>query len=355
MKSLARKNTFLPIVGGLLFAFALMPACAESQTKIKLGTLLPDGTSQVNSLKAMGQQWKDQTHNGVTLTIYPGGSMGSEANLIKKMRIGQLDAATISVGGLSEIDPFVGAVQKIPLLFHSLDEMEYVRGKLESDMNARLEAKGFVVLFWSDAGWVNIMSTKPYTRPDDFKKGKIFVTSDDHNEIELINRLGFTAVPLDWSSTLTSLQTGMIDTVPMTPFYAESLQLDTVAKHLLNVHYVTLVGATVMTKRTWDNLTPEQRDILKKTGAIAGKEIQARSRAEADEAIAAMKKRSNLEVHEVSPALEEEWRKFCETVYPKIRGTMVPADVFEKAIALVAEYRAQSKPAAAGEAKKGRP
>lgn len=336
-------------------AFAFVPSLTHAQTKIKLGTLLPDGTSQVNSLKAMGQQWKDQSHNAVTLTIYAGGSMGSEQDLISKMRIGQLQAATISVGGLSAIDPNIGAVQKIPLLFHSLDEMEYVRGKLASEMDSRLEAKGFIVLFWSDAGWVNIMSTKPYLRPDDFKKGKVFVTSDDHNEIELINRLGFTAVPLEWSSTLTSLQTGMIDTVPMTPFYAEASQLDTVAKHLLKLNYVTLVGATVITKRAWDNLSPDQRDILKKTGAVAAKEIQARSRAEADEAITAMKKRSNLQVHEVSPALEDEWRKFCETVYPKIRGGMVPADVFDKAVALVAEYRAQPKSSASTDPKKERP
>jgi len=336
-------------------ALMFITTLTSAQTKIKLGTLLPDGTSQVTSLKAMGQQWKDQSHSAITLTIYAGGSMGSEQDLISKMRIGQLQAATISVGGLSAIDPYVGAVQKIPLLFHSLDEMEYVRGKLESDMNSSLEAKGFIVLFWSDAGWVNIMSTKPYLHPDDFKKGKIFVTSDDHNEIELINRLGFTAVPLEWSSTLTSLQTGMIDTVPMTPFYAEASQLDTVAKHLLKINYVTLVGATVVTKRAWDTLTPEQREILKKTGAVAAKEIQARSRAEADEAIAAMKKRSNLQVHEVSPALEDEWRKFCETVYPKIRGGMVPADVFDKAVGLVAEYRSQAKPAAPSDPKKGRP
>lgn len=352
----ARKNNLLVAVGPLILALAFVPTRTSAQTKIKLGTLLPDGTSQVNSLKKMGQDWKEQTHNGVALTIYAGGSMGSEQDLISKMRIGQLQAATISVGGLSAIDPYVGAIQKIPLLFHSLDEMEYVRQKLEADMDSRLEAKGFVVLFWSDAGWVNIMSTKPYQHPDDFKKGKIFVTSDDHNEIELINRLGFTAVPLEWSSTLTSLQTGMIDTVPMTPFYAEASQLDTVAKHLLRLNYVTLVGATVITKRAWDGLTPEQRDILNKTGAVAGQQIQASSRAEADQAITAMKKRSNLQVHDVSPALEDEWRKFCETVYPKIRGGMVPADVFDKAVALVAEYRAQSKPAAAsGDAKKGRP
>jgi len=327
-------------------ALALLPSASLAQTKIKLGTLLPEGTSQVKSLRAMGQQWTAQTHNAITLTVYPG-TQGSEKQLVQKMRANTLQAATLSVGGLSEIDPSVGAIQKIPLLYHSLDEMEYVRTKLQPDMESRLAAKGFIVLFWADAGWVHILSKQPYMHPSDFKNGKIFVTADDANEINLINSLGFRAVPLEWTDVFIQLQGGGIDTVPMTPFYAEASQLDTVARHLLKINYVALVGATVVTKSAWDALTPDQQAILRKTSADTAREVQSRSRAEADEAIAAMQKRSKLEVHEVSPALEDEWRKFCETVYPKMKNTMVPADVFDKAVALVAEYRSQQKSAAA--------
>jgi TRAP-type transport system periplasmic protein len=332
------------IVALALAAFSSFAGAQTKQTKIKLGTLLPEGTSQVNSLRAMGQQWKDKSNNTITLTVYPG-TQGSEKQLVQKMRANTLQAATISVGGLCEIDPSVGAIQKIPLLYHSLDEMEYVRRKLQPEMESRLANKGFIVLFWADAGWVNILSKQPYMHPDDFKKGKLFVTADDRDEIDLINSLGFHAVPLEWTDVFIQLQGNGIDIVPMTPFYAEASQLDTVAKHLLKINYVALVGATVITKSAWDSLTPEQQNILRTTGLEAAKGIQARSRAEADEAIAAMQKRSKLEVHEVSPALEEEWRKFCEAVYPKMKNTMVPADVFEKAVALVAEYRSQNKSA----------
>jgi len=267
--------------------------------------------------------------------------MGSEKETVSRMRLGQLQAATLSVGGLSEIDPAVGALQKIPLLYRSLDEMEYVRRKLEKDIQIRLEDKGFWVLFWTDAGWVNILCRQPYAHPDEFKKGKVFVTADDHQEIELINHLGFRAVPLEWSDVFLSLQTGMVDTVPVTPFYAEASQLDTVAKHLLLLNYVPLVGATVVTKKTWEALTPEQRDVLQKAGAEAGKKIQERSRAEAQEAIEAMKKRSGLQVEAVPAGLQEEWRRFAESVYPRMRGNLIPADIFDKALSLVAEYRAE--------------
>jgi TRAP-type C4-dicarboxylate transport system substrate-binding protein len=329
---------------GVILLFSLIFQCkARAQTRIRLATLLPQGTSQYHSLEEMGQQWSAGTGGALRLTIYAGGTMGSEKEMISRMRLGQLQAATLSVGGLSEIDPGVGAIQKIPLLYRSLDEMEYVRTKLQADMESRLEQKGFVVIFWSDAGWVYILSRYPYARPQEFKRTKVFVTADDHNEVELVNNLGFQAVPLEWSDVFLSLQTGMVDTVPMTPFYAEASQLDTVAKHLLQLNYVPLVGATVVTKKSWDALTVDQREVVRKAAAEAGRRIQARSRAESQEAIEAMKKRSGLQVYVVTPDLEEEWHRFAETVYPKMRGTMIPAEVFDKTLNLVAEYRAEQK------------
>src|SRR5262249_7538374 len=161
-------------------------------------------------LEEMGQRWKANTGGAVALTIYGGGTMGSEEDAVRRMRAGQLQAATLSVGGLSEIDPNVGAIQKIPMLYHSLEEMEFVRSKLQPDLEQRLEQKGFVVLSWTDAGWVHIFSRQPYTRPQEFRsrKDKVFVTASDEKEIEIVNDLGFQAVPLEWPDVLISLQTG---------------------------------------------------------------------------------------------------------------------------------------------------
>jgi TRAP-type C4-dicarboxylate transport system substrate-binding protein len=149
-------------------------------------------------------------------------------------------------------------------------------------------------------------------------------------------------VPLEWSDVLISLQTGLVDTVPSTPFYALASQFDLAAKHLLQVDYVPLVGATVMNKKAWDALTPDQREKVLKAAVEAGKQIQAKSRAESLEAIEAMKRRG-LQVHPVSPELDDEWRHFAESVYPKMRGKMIPADIFDKTLKLVAEYRASQK------------
>jgi len=141
---------------------------------------------------------------------------------------------------------------------------------------------------------------------------------------------------------LISLQTGLVDTVPVTPFYALASQFDLAAKNLLEVNYAPLVGATVMTKRAWDALTPDQQEKVLKAAVDAGKKIRAQSRAESLEATEAMKKRG-LQVRPVPQDLEDDWRRFVEAVYPKMRGKIVPADAFDKALSLVAEYRASHK------------
>jgi TRAP-type C4-dicarboxylate transport system substrate-binding protein len=319
-------------------------ASVDAQTRIRLATLLPQGSSQYHALEEMGQHWKAATGGAISLTIYAGGTMGGEEDAVRRMRAGQLQAATLSAAGLSSIDPAVGAIEKIPLLYHSLDEMEFVCSRMQMDLEQRLEQKGFVVLSWTDAGWVYIFSRQPYSKPEEFrsKKTKLFVGASDIQEAEVVNSLGFQAVPLEWSDVLISLQTGLVDTVPTTPFYALASQYDLAAKNLLEVKYVPLVGATVMTKRAWDGLIADQREKVLKAAREAGSKIRDQSRAESQQAIEAMKKRG-LQVHPVSPELEEEWRRFVESVYPKMRGKLIPADVFDKMLSLVAEYRAVQK------------
>jgi TRAP-type transport system periplasmic protein len=318
----------------------LVPVPSSAQTKIRLATLLPQGSSQYQALEQMGQEWRTASSGKVTLTIYAGGTMGSEEEMVRRMRVGQIQAATISVGGLSEIDPAVGALQKIPMVYRSLDELEYVRSKMEPELERRLNQKGFVVLFWGDAGWVHIFSRQQALRPEDFRKTKLFVGASDQDEVKVVKGLRFNAVPLEWSDVLTSLQTGLVDTVPTVPFMALAGQYDIVARHMLEVNWVPLVGATVITKKAWDSLPADLQGTFKSAASRTGQQMQSRSRQESNEAVAAMKKRG-LQVHAVSPELDAEWRQFAEGVYPMVRGALVPAEMFDQVTRIIAEYRSK--------------
>lgn len=311
---------------------------ALAQTKIRLATLLPRGSSHFQVLEAMGQQWRSASGGSISLTIYPDGTMGDESDSVRRMRVGQIQAATLSVDGLSEIDPSVGALEKIPMVYRSLDEVEYVRAQMEPELERRFEAKGFVVLFWADTGWVHIFSRDPAMHPDEFKHTKVFVGASDIDEAGVVKGLGFQAVPLEWSDVLSGLQTKMVDTVPTAPFLSLAGQYDLVARHMLELPWVPLVGATVITKKAWDAIPQQDHEAFRQAALEAGKQMQARGRQESLEAIEAMKKRG-LQVQTVSPALMDEWERFCEAVYPRMRGSMVPADMFDEVLRLLKQYR----------------
>src|ERR1700690_4179337 len=296
--------------GKVILALALLgiglSSSASAQTRIRLATLIPSGTSYHHSLQEMGEKWKKTSNGAVALTIYPDGTMGSEDELVRRMRVGKLQAAVLTVSGLEAIDPSVGALQKMPLVYRSLDEASYVRNKMAPDLDRRFAEKGFVVLFWTDGGWVRLFSKEPGMLPDDFKKMKILVTGGDVTQSELYKSAGFKPVLLEWSDVLTSLQTGMLDALPTIPLHALSNQFYLSTHHMLEVNWIPLVGALIMTKRSWDALPQAQRDDMLKAAADCGQEFQTNNRKENQEAVESMQKRG-LQVHLVSKEAEAEW------------------------------------------------
>lgn len=314
---------------------------AASAVGIKLATLAPAGTSYDLILRQLGDKWRKTSLGEVQLRVYPGGNQGSEADIVRRMNVGELQAAMLSVGGLSEIDPTAAALQGIPMLFRSLAEQEYVRDQMRGDFERRLLARGFVVLFWGDGGWVRFFSRKPGIRPDDFKSMKIFVTaSSNASGLRIMQSLGFRPVVLDWADALIQLQTGAVDAVPAPPILALSGQFYTVVKHMTELNWAPLVGATVVTKRAWDSIPSATRELLMSDASATGRQLQEASRRESDEAVNSMKTKWGLTVHTLTPELEQQWRAFAEAIYPAIRGSLVPADVFDEARRRVAEYRA---------------
>ena len=315
------------------------PTAAQSHPRIRLATPAPAGTSYHHILQEMGEKWRHAPGGGVLLTIYPGAQMGSEADMVRRMRVGQIQAAMVTVTGLSEIDPATSALQKMPMMFRSLEEVDYVRSQLQPELERRLLEKGFVVLFWGDAGWVRFFSRAPASRPQDFKRMKMFVGAGDNDQSEIMKAAGYRPVALEWSDALTGLQTGMIDALPTVPVAALAGQFYGVARHMLEVNWVPLVGATVVTRKAWEALPPATREALAAAAREAGQKMETRSRAEANEAVEAMRRRG-LQVHAVSPEIEAEWRRVAEEFYPQIRGRMVPAEMFDQVWRVLAEYRA---------------
>jgi TRAP-type C4-dicarboxylate transport system substrate-binding protein len=311
---------------------------AGKPSKIRMATLAPKGSSFHQSLQKMGQKWRGFFDDAATTEIYTDGTMGSEFDVIRRMRIGQLQAAMLTVVGLADIEESVHALEYMPMMFRSLKEMEHVLERLRPTLEKKMLEKGFVTLFWGDAGWIRWFTSKPIRYPEDLKDMKTFVWAGDTEQSNLMIAAGYHPVPLEASDILTGLETGMIDVVSTTPTYALAGQFYRKAKYMLEVNWAPLLGATVITKKAWDSLSALDRELIMESAAVAGREIRAQSRLEAEQSVQAMEKRG-LVVQKVDQEMQTRWEIAAEEFYPKIRGSMVPEDVFDEVQQHIREYR----------------
>ena len=329
---MARTIVALLLLSGL---FAASP-----QTVIKMGTLAPEGSPWHQSLQLMGERWRKSSGGQIKLVIYPGGVLGDEPDMVNKMRIGQIQAAGLSGAGLAGIDKGVMALQ-IPMMFDSYNELDYVRELVTPRLEKVIESRGYVVLNWGDVGWVQFFTTKPVTRLADLRKMKLFTWAGGDNEtLELWKANGFRAVPLAATDILTGLQTGLIEAVPTTPLYALLNQSFGIARNMTDVKWAPLIGATVIARRVWESLPQAQRGDLLAAGREAGVSMRGAIRKMGDEAIATMERR-RLQVVRVDAADLADWRREAESVYPKMRGAQVPAELFDEVRRLRDEYRSR--------------
>jgi len=333
-------------VNRILFGMALVlgsigagVSYAAPQPVIRLGTEVPRGTTVYKLLTEMGEKWRDAPGGGARLIIYPDGTQGSEVDMVRRMRVGQLQAAVLTASGLAEIEPDLNVLQAMPLVYRSFAELEYVRNQLRTELEAKLAAKGVVVVFWGDAGWVRYFSRSQARFPDDFKRMKVYTGAGNYDQIQLMKQAGFNPVPLEWNDVLTAIQTGMIDAVPAPPLFALEGQFYSELKYMLEVNWVPLPGAVVVTKRTWDSLSPDTRQALLKTGRETGVEITAQSRRENAEAVRTMQDKHGLKVQAMTPEMTAKWEQLAESLRPAIRGKLVPAAMFDRVIDLLTKYR----------------
>jgi TRAP-type C4-dicarboxylate transport system substrate-binding protein len=314
-------------------------APAADNKALRIGTLAPKNSLYHRQLMELGEVWRAGQGAGAKYTVYPDGSQGGEAEMARRMRIGQLQGALLSVVGLREIEPSVAALQNLPLLFRNWEEVDYVREKIRAGMEKKFLDKGFVVLAWGDAGWVRFFSKEPALRPDDYKKMKFFAWGSETEQQDIMKSLGYTPVPLETNDILPAIQTGMINVVPSTPYFALAGQIYNTAGQMLDINWAPIVGALVITKKAWDDMSPEAQASLRAASDKAGVALRNQARGEVDEAVAAMKKRG-LVVNRPNAEQMREWNELADKLYPRIRGSMVPADTFDEVMRHLKAYRA---------------
>jgi len=325
-------------------ALCLLPqlSLAGDRKPVRLATLVPKGSSLHKILLAMGERLRDAPEGGLKLTIYADGTLGGEAEVVSKMRIKQLQAGLLTASGLGQIDESIKALQNLPLVYRDLDEVALVREKLAPLIQKKFEDKGFKLLFMGDVGFVHYFSKQPIRLPDDLKKVKLFTLPGDVQQVDLMKSLGLNPQPLEPTDILPALQTGLIDCVPMIPFYAQIGQFYKPAPFMLDLDWAPLVGGCVVLKELYDSYPPALQQAISSIAAETGKQVMERNRVEGQESINAMVA-AGLKLTTPTPAEVETWRAFLAPIYPKLRGGVVQAELYDLVMQTLQAHR-EKKP-----------
>lgn len=332
----------------LIIAFALgawSPATAQAPVTIKMATLVPENSSWFLVLKEVADKWNKASGGKVRVILYPGGRQGDDPDVVRKMNLGTLNAGVLTSVGVAEIDKSVYALG-IPMAFNDYDEVYAVLEKYRPRLEGSLEAKGFIVLNWADGGWVQFFAKSPVKTPDDMRKLKLFVWAGDPKTVEIWKSLRFDPRPAPSTELVTGLQTGLFEVFGAPPQVAVITRYYENAKYLTDLRWGLLLGATVIKKDAWERIPADIRPLLLQIARDAGTKLRDDIRLSGQRDIDAMKK-AGLTVIPLDAKTVELWRKTAESVYPMIRGGVVPAEAFDEVIRLRDEYRKQRSAAPA--------
>ena len=314
----------------ILIILLLLNFSEARNVVIKMATLAPEGTDWHGMLIEMGQEWKDATNGKVKLRIYPGGVLGDERDMVRKMRIGQIHAAGMTAEGLSEIvQDFAGYF--VPLVYQSIEDVQAVTDEIMPSLEKKLEKNGFKLLHFSELTWAYWFSTNPIKTPSDLKKSKFFTWAGDFKWEQVYRKAGYNPVPLATTDILSGLQTGLINTIPLPPIYALAQQSFGIANHMLDMKWGVLMAGIVIDLKTWNKIPKKyHKSLIEITNGIQNKYKNTNLNSERS-ALDAMKK-YGLKIHKISDEEIKLWDSEVKRVSQFLRGNIIPENIYDTVI-----------------------
>lgn len=321
----------------LLIALLLSVLPAQAQT-FKIATLAPDGSSWMNEMRAAGKQINERTDGRVEFRFYPGGVMGNDQSVLRKMRIGQLHGAAFTTGGIAEVYPDM-QILGLPFLFRDLNEVDFLREQLDPVFRKGLEDAGFVNFGIAEGGFAKIMSTRPIRETGDFKNEKAWVPDNDRIAYRVMAGLGVSPVPMPITDVLTGLQTGLVSVIGASPLGAIAFQWHTRVKYMTDEPLSYLAGVFVIDKRNFNKLSAADQKVVRDVMDAMYASLNEQNRKDNARAHEALRQQG-VEFIQATPEALEHWRTIAMRVNRELaeEGRFSP-ELTERAYKLLQEYR----------------
>lgn len=240
-----------PLALILLWLATPVPVLAAT---FKLATIAPDGTTWMRELRAGAKEIERRSEGRVRFKFYPGGVMGNDASVLRKIRIGQLHGGAFTGGSLAQVYPDV-QIYSLPMLFSSHAEVDYVRERVDPMLYQGLAENGLELLGISDGGFAYVMSGEVFGGLTDLRQQKVWVPQGDVISSTTLRASGISPIQLPLGDVYTGLQTGLIDTVVAVPTGAIAFQWHTRVRHVADVPLAFLTGMLAIDKRRFARLS----------------------------------------------------------------------------------------------------
>jgi TRAP-type C4-dicarboxylate transport system substrate-binding protein len=308
--------------------------------EIKVASLAPDGSGWIRAMRAGAEEIRDLTDGRTTIKFYPGGVMGNDSQVLRKIRIGQLHGGAFTAGGIGE--RYAGFnLYGIPLLFQSLDEVDYVRSRLDTKLQAALADAGFVSFGLIEGGFAQLMSNEPIRRVEDMRRRKIWIPEGDPIGFRVLEAMGLSPVVLPPTDVLTGLQTGLLDVVAASPVVALVLQWHTKVNYITDLPVSYNIGIFAIDARVFGRLSAADQDVVRTVMGSIMRSLDIKTRQDNRDARPVLEQ-AGLEFVPVDPEHIPEWRRTIEGLYPELRRRSdIDANLLDEMLALLEEYRAR--------------
>ncbi len=327
------------IIIGLLMVSAT-PAAAKAIV-IKLATLAPEGSSWIETFNSIDAEIQQKTNGQVRCKFYSGGVLGDEKDMLRKMHIGQIHAAALTSAGLSAIFSEMDVFQ-IPFLFETHDEVDFVLTQMDAFFRNGFDKKKYVLLGWSEAGFVRLMSTKPVATLADLKKARVWTWEDAPMTKAIFDEANIAAIPLSVPDVLVGLQTGLVDVVYAPPSGAIALQWFTKTQYLTDVNLIYLIGAVVIKKNVFNKISPDHQKILMDVWQRRMPQLKQKIRAENQEAIQVMIDQG-IKIIKPSPDQVAEFKKVSAKAIQRLEGETFSKKILDEVSVKIKTYRKKNQ------------
>ena len=308
-----------------------------AQRIIKVASMVPENTPWGGALNRMAAEWTQACNGQVVFQIFHNGVAGSELDVLRKLKLNQIQGAVFSTVGMSAISQEVMTLS-VPFMIRTDDELDIVLNSAKDDLEKMITSKGFQVVAWARAGWVKVFSKTPVSSPADLKRMKMGTIAGQAELMQAFRSMGYQMIPVDITECVIALNSGMIDALYQSPLIIAGHQIFGVTKNMMELNVAPIMGGLLMNQPAWRSIPERFRPAILDIAKKVEREMDLSIISLEKDAIDIMKS-YGLAINSLNPGQVQVWYDDADRAIPGLLGTTFNRDLYNRFNTILGNYR----------------